>query len=168
MEYAIVWLLFGIVCGVIAETRGLGPVKWFVIGLLIGPFGVVLVLVLPPNEKKLEEAALEGGKFARCPYCAELIRHDAIICKHCGREVTKAVAQEPVVVATPSPRDIQVAGELESLRDAINADNEFILEERVRYLLASGYDGDSIIDIAREQSGLEASEEVSRVLERIL
>lgn len=168
MEYAIVWLLFGIVCGVIAETRGLGPVKWFVIGLLIGPFGIVLVLVLPPNEKKLEEAALEGGKFARCPYCAELIRHDAIVCKHCGREVRKAVAQEPTVVATPSPRDIQVAGELESLRDAINADNEFILEERVRYLLASGYDGDSILDIAREQSGLEASNEVSRVLERIL
>jgi len=27
------------------------------------------------------------GYTKRCPHCAEIIKEDAIVCKHCGREL---------------------------------------------------------------------------------
>jgi len=50
------------------------------IGLLILILAVVLLVVVLARSRK-------SASSARCTYCRERIRADAVVCKHCGRDV---------------------------------------------------------------------------------
>ena len=87
MDDQLVFLLLGgafvagLVGAVIGEKKG-RPGEGFVLGLFLGPIGW-LVLALGPDYK----AAAETTDTRKCPYCAELIKQEARVCKHCGRDV---------------------------------------------------------------------------------
>ena len=56
------WLLFGGVSSYFASQRGRDPFVWFLIGMLLGILGLLLLFLLPPvtsteNEMPLEEEA---------------------------------------------------------------------------------------------------------------
>jgi len=72
--------LGGIVCAVIAKTKGRNGLSWFFYGVLLGPIGVILVLVLPK---------MEGEQFRKCPYCGELVKREAIKCRYCQSDLGK-------------------------------------------------------------------------------
>jgi len=55
MEFIVVWIICAIVCAVIAPSKNRSAGGWFFIGLLIGVFGIVLVVVLPAIEKEKTE-----------------------------------------------------------------------------------------------------------------
>ena len=78
-ELVIIWILFGIVTGAIAEWRGRSGCGWGCLGVLLGPFGVLLALVSPPENENL-------GKM-KCPHCAEWIQREARVCRYCGRNL---------------------------------------------------------------------------------
>ena len=71
------WLLFGIVSAVVASKKGRSGCDWFALGVLLGPFGFILALVVSPNQKKVDAAALKSGTMKKCRFCAELIRREA-------------------------------------------------------------------------------------------
>lgn len=43
----VLWLLCGVVCAVIASSKGKSTVGWFFLGCILGIFGIILVAVLP-------------------------------------------------------------------------------------------------------------------------
>lgn len=57
----IVGVVFGIVCALIASSRGRSPIGWFFLGLFLSCIALVLVLVLP--DLKQQEARLRQQEF---------------------------------------------------------------------------------------------------------
>jgi len=90
MEIFLGWLVFSVVVGVAASSRGRSGIGWFLISAILSPLiGMVLVLVLPKRgaaAAAVDETGqmITADSHVRCPDCRELVRRDARKCKHCG------------------------------------------------------------------------------------
>ncbi len=83
--YILIAFVFGAVSSVIAYSKGRNSLGWFVAGLLIGPFALVIA-VLPP--------ATRTGQYIKCPTCSEVIKADASVCHYCRGDLAKVVQNE--------------------------------------------------------------------------
>jgi hypothetical protein len=52
------WLVVAVAAGWLAEEKGRSPIIWFLVGLVSGPFAVVLVGLAPRGA---------SGQYQRCP-----------------------------------------------------------------------------------------------------
>lgn len=76
MEFLFVWLVFSLLVGWYARSKGRSFGLYFLISLLLSPVLGFLIAALHPA----------GGK--KCPFCAERVKQEAVVCRHCGREIS--------------------------------------------------------------------------------
>lgn len=94
MEWLTVWIFCGIVAASIASGRGRSGCAWLLLGILFGPFSFAVALM--PRVTSAEKEIL-----AKCPFCAEAVRPEAVKCKHCGSEIP--VTAGTIIAASKKP-----------------------------------------------------------------
>jgi hypothetical protein len=75
MEFVVIWLLCGLVAGIIGSSKGAGC-SGFALGFLLGPFGILIAIFMKGDRKA-------------CPQCKEMVKKDAAVCPHCQREIAE-------------------------------------------------------------------------------
>lgn len=78
------WVFLSLVVGAYGSSKNVsvGFLGSFIVSLLFSPIiGFIAVAVSKPDEKKLIRSGMK-----KCPYCAELVKGEAVVCKHCGKE----------------------------------------------------------------------------------
>lgn len=96
MEFLIVWLVCGAIAAMIAGNKGGNGGLGFVVGFLLGPFGIIAALFMGSEAGKVEKQ-VSSGRMKACPRCAEAVLPAAHVCKHCGHEFgSGAVTDEAV------------------------------------------------------------------------
>ena len=103
----VVWVLFGIACAVIATNKGRSGGGWFVLGFLLGPFALILALVVSKNQESIDNKNLQSGEMKRCPYCAEMIKMAAIKCRFCGEDLPENQPSDLSDTPTEESADMQ-------------------------------------------------------------
>jgi hypothetical protein len=81
MTPVILWLLCGLVAAVTASQKGRSGLGWFIIGVLLGPLGLVIFFLPQPGAKTAIDPT--------CPRCALRNRADALFCQQCGQRLPR-------------------------------------------------------------------------------
>ncbi len=78
IRYLILVAVAGIVGAILARPKGRSPILWFLLCAIV-PLLVIAIAMLP--------SVIAKGFTKKCPHCAEIIKEDATVCKHCGMGV---------------------------------------------------------------------------------
>lgn len=74
------WLICGLGAAAVASSKKRNILLWLLLGILLGPIGLLIVGLMGRSETP-------GNDERKCPYCAEIIKKQASVCKYCGKEV---------------------------------------------------------------------------------
>jgi hypothetical protein len=86
-------IAFGFFTQVLATAKGYPSTRYFWIGLFFSFLGLLFVMGLPavPTAKPATDAS------KKCPFCAELIKKEARVCRYCGRDVPPTSATSATI-----------------------------------------------------------------------
>jgi hypothetical protein len=94
--FIVIWFSAVIVGAIIGSGKGKTGTG-VVLTLLLSWIGVIIIAVMSPSEEFLDEQKreeekrlLEKGEMKKCAFCGELIKTEALVCRHCGKEVIAA------------------------------------------------------------------------------
>lgn len=75
------WAIVGALIGALAaQKRGHNIAVGILAGIILGPFAVLLFAV---------SGIFSSSESMRCPFCAERIRPEAIVCPHCRKDLVR-------------------------------------------------------------------------------
>lgn len=79
----IIWIFFGLLTANIADSKGRPFWTWLIYGFLCFPLAILYLAMSKPSDETL----VSSGEYRKCPFCAEVVRSEAKICRYCGKEL---------------------------------------------------------------------------------
>ena len=80
MEIIVLWLFLSLIAGYIAANKGRSGAGFFLLSLFLSPLiGIIVALVISSNDNRQQH---------KCPFCAESVKSEAIVCPHCGADIS--------------------------------------------------------------------------------
>lgn len=92
MEILVVAAVIGLIPAAIAHSKGHSFILWWFFGATLFIVALPCAIMMNKNTAAFEQAQLREG-MKKCPYCAELVKREATICKHCRQHIL-AVAEQ--------------------------------------------------------------------------
>lgn len=132
MVYLLVWILFGVGAAIAASNKGRSRFAWFLLGVLLGPFGLIYAVLVKPLTLA---PPVSSGTARKCPYCAESIRSEATVCRFCGRDLPP----DPAIAAAAAAAEAATAAERADIQQRVNK-----WERRWRAILPRGSNRDRL------------------------
>ncbi|MFN5065190.1 MAG: zinc ribbon domain-containing protein [Aphanizomenon sp.] len=83
MNFLFVGWLIGLIPGLTAYKKGRNFLNWWMYGHLLFIVAFPHALLL----KETENSLINRGILKNCPYCAEVVKKEAKVCKHCGNQL---------------------------------------------------------------------------------
>ncbi len=75
-----VWFGLSLIAGIIADRKGRSGIGFFLLSVFFSPLlGIPVVLIIEPDENR----QINRGTIKKCPYCCEIIKTEAVLCKYC-------------------------------------------------------------------------------------
>lgn len=103
MEVLIVAVLIGLIPAAIAQSKGRNFILWWFFGAAMFIIALPAALIMKADTAADERTKLSEG-MKKCPFCAELIKREARVCRFCGRDLTQT-GSRPLAPAFRDPVD---------------------------------------------------------------
>ena len=87
LEILIIAILLGLVPATVAMSKGRNFFGWWIYGAALFIVALPHALVMKSDRGALEQKQLASGDTQKCPYCAELIKSQAKVCRFCQRDL---------------------------------------------------------------------------------
>ncbi|MEC4678412.1 MAG: zinc ribbon domain-containing protein [Nitrospirota bacterium] len=96
----VIGMLLGAAVGVIAEQKNRPFFPWALYGFFLFFFAIIHIAVI--GDKAYEDDQLKGMAYKKCPACAEMVKNEAVFCKHCKTSLSPEISRAaPDVLPRP-------------------------------------------------------------------
>lgn len=103
MEVLLLWLVFSVVAGIVAASRGRSGFGYFLLSIFLSPLVGLLLAALMPSLKAASAQTQDTTPRVPCPRCAELIMPTATVCRFCQAPIEHAPPPPPPASPAASP-----------------------------------------------------------------